>query len=144
MHIDSTSPRRLILRQDSFELPRNSAAIPRYTNEFGNKIFSPRARSARRNRLLEPGESADWNLAPNMFSDWGKVEELDDMVFTVTTTRLDGADGEALFVDNFGERRGSRRCGRSSSLRMVAEKSVLYRAVIMFNCRPNCSMGLRV
>lgn len=57
---------------------------------------------------LEPGESAEWNLAPNTFSDWGQVEERDDMVFTVTTTRLDGADGEPLFVDDFGEREANR------------------------------------
>ena len=68
---------------------------------------SPGLRRALTTRL-EPGESAKWNLAPNMFSDWGKVEERDDMVFTVTTTRLDGADGEPLFVDDFGDRRAAR------------------------------------
>lgn len=52
---------------------------------------------------LEPGESMEWNLVPNMFSEWGQVEERDDMVFTVQTIRLDGPDGEALFEDNFSE-----------------------------------------
>lgn len=52
---------------------------------------------------LEPGESAEWNLSPNQFSEWGRVDERDDMVFTVVTTRLDGPDGEPLFEDNFSE-----------------------------------------
>ena len=46
---------------------------------------------------LEPDEEATWKLSPNMFSDWGKVEAPADAVFTVTTERLDGASGEALF-----------------------------------------------
>ena len=46
---------------------------------------------------LEPGEEASWSLAPNMFSDWGKVEAPADAVFTVTVERLDGPDGETLF-----------------------------------------------
>lgn len=53
---------------------------------------------------LEPGESAEWDLRPNRFSDWGNVEDREDMVFTVVTTRLDGPDGEPLFRDNFTER----------------------------------------
>lgn len=46
---------------------------------------------------LEPGESAEWALAPNMFSEWGKVEAPADAVFTVETYKLDGPDGETLF-----------------------------------------------
>jgi hypothetical protein len=46
---------------------------------------------------LEPGEEAEWSLAPNMFSDWGKVEAPADAIFTVVVTRLDGADGEPIF-----------------------------------------------
>lgn len=46
---------------------------------------------------LEPGEKATWSLAPNMFSDWGKVEAPKDAVLTVTVEQLDGADGESLF-----------------------------------------------
>lgn len=46
---------------------------------------------------IEPGESADWNLAPNMFSEWGAVDVPSDAVLTVETVRLDGADGNALF-----------------------------------------------
>jgi hypothetical protein len=46
---------------------------------------------------LEPGEEATWKLAPNMFSDWGKVDAPPDAVFTVTVERIDGADGEAVY-----------------------------------------------
>jgi hypothetical protein len=46
---------------------------------------------------LEPGEAANWSLAPNQFGDWGTVNAPDDAVFTVEVVRLDGADGETLF-----------------------------------------------
>lgn len=46
---------------------------------------------------LEPGEAVNWNLAPNMFSDWGKVEGAPDMVLTVEVLSLDGADGNTLY-----------------------------------------------
>lgn len=53
---------------------------------------------------VEPGEKTTWRLAPNMFSDWGKVEIRPDSKFTVTVIRLDGPDGEELFGDaHFGE-----------------------------------------
>lgn len=52
---------------------------------------------------LEPGEQARWRLEPNMFSDWGKVQWKDDMVFTVDVFRLDGADGQPLFSADFSE-----------------------------------------
>lgn len=45
---------------------------------------------------LEPGESAEWHLAPNMFSDWGKVDPSSDAVFTVQTVKLEGPNGEIL------------------------------------------------
>ena len=58
---------------------------------------------------LEPGEEATWALAPNMFSDWGKVNAPADAVLTVTVTRLDGADEKALFsTDSFSERDAER------------------------------------
>ena len=53
---------------------------------------------------LEPGEQAQWKLEPNMFSDWGKVDWKDDMIFTVEVRRLDGADGEPLFAADFSDR----------------------------------------
>lgn len=46
---------------------------------------------------IEPGERQTWELAPNMFSDWGDVEERSDMVLIVEPYRLDGPDGEPLF-----------------------------------------------
>lgn len=46
---------------------------------------------------LESGETQSWNLAPNQFSDWGKVEPPKDAIFTVIVERLDGADGKPLF-----------------------------------------------
>ena len=52
---------------------------------------------------LEPDETASWSLAPNYFSDWGTVDAPPDAVFTVTVTRVDGADGEALFESDFGD-----------------------------------------
>lgn len=54
---------------------------------------------------LEPGEEQSWRLAPNMFSDWGKVEAPEDAVFTVTVQRIDGADSQPLYsVTGFTER----------------------------------------
>ncbi|MBU0565105.1 MAG: hypothetical protein KJ890_16580 [Gammaproteobacteria bacterium] len=46
---------------------------------------------------LEPGEAQEWELAPNMFSDWGKVDAPEDALFTVEVVRLDGPDSKALF-----------------------------------------------
>jgi hypothetical protein len=53
---------------------------------------------------LEPGEKANWSLAPNMFSDWGRVKAPKDAIFTVIVERLDGADKKTLFsINGFGE-----------------------------------------
>jgi hypothetical protein len=58
---------------------------------------------------LEPNEEASWSLAPNMFSDWGKVDAPADAVFTVTVERLDGPDGKTLFsTTGFGEQEAKR------------------------------------
>lgn len=58
---------------------------------------------------LEPGEEASWNLAPNMFSGWGRVDAPADAIFTVTVEKLDGPDGETLYsVRDFGEREAKR------------------------------------
>lgn len=54
---------------------------------------------------LEPGEEATWNLAPNMFSDWGKVDAPADAIFTVTVEQIDGPDGEPIYsTREFNER----------------------------------------
>ncbi|WP_241644984.1 hypothetical protein [Rosenbergiella metrosideri] len=58
---------------------------------------------------LEPGEKAEWNLAPNIFSDWGKVNAPSDAVFTVTVIRVDDAQGNPVFGDaEFSERDAKR------------------------------------
>ena len=47
---------------------------------------------------IEPGEELSVELAPNMFGDWAEVpEDRKDMVLTLKTTRIDGADGESIF-----------------------------------------------
>lgn len=46
---------------------------------------------------IEPGEELSWTLAPNTFSDWGRVDAPPDAVLTVEVVRLDGPDGEPLF-----------------------------------------------
>jgi len=46
---------------------------------------------------MEPKEEQVWNLAPNPYSVWGTVQAPDDAVLTVETTKIDGADGKALF-----------------------------------------------
>lgn len=61
---------------------------------------------------LEPGETARWVLAPNQFSEWGKVEAPDDAILTVTVTRLDGPDGEPLFRAGQFTDRDERRLGQ--------------------------------
>lgn len=62
-------------------------SIPWFTNTFNYEIPGG----------LEPGETANWTLAPNQFSDWGKVDAPADAVFTVEVYRLDGADQKALY-----------------------------------------------
>ena len=54
---------------------------------------------------LEPGEEQSWRLAPNMFSDWGKVNAPKDAIFTVEVLKVDGADGKSLYsTTDFTER----------------------------------------
>ena len=58
---------------------------------------------------LEPGESDQWVLAPNQFSDWGKVDAPSDAVLTIETVRLDGPDGESAFdATQFSDRDAER------------------------------------
>lgn len=52
---------------------------------------------------LEPGEVAEWTLAPNRFSEWGKVEAPADATFTVKAIGLKGGDGEVLYSSEFSE-----------------------------------------
>lgn len=69
-------------------------SIPWLKDDFNYKISGG----------LEAGEEATWYLAPNMFSDWGKVKAPKDAVFTVEVKQLDGADGEEIYsLNNFGD-----------------------------------------
>ena len=63
---------------------------------------------------LEPGEESEWSLAPNMFSDWGKVNAPSDAIFTATVTRLDGSDGTSLYG---GEELSERQLKRLAELK---------------------------
>lgn len=57
---------------------------------------------------IEPGETQEWNLAPNRFSEWGRVDMEGDMVFTATPYRVDDASGDPLFEADFSERDAKR------------------------------------
>ena len=70
-------------------------SVPWHTDTFNYSISGG----------LEQGEEQSWRLAPNMFSDWGKVDAPADAVFTVTVQRIDGADSQPLYsVTDFTER----------------------------------------
>jgi len=56
---------------------------------------------------IEPGETASWSLAPNMFSGWG-VDTPRDAVFTVEVVRLDGPGEKTLFDSAFPEEKVKR------------------------------------
>lgn len=47
---------------------------------------------------VEPGEEVEWTLAPNMYSDWAKTKVPDDANFEVKVVRVDGPEGNALYV----------------------------------------------
>jgi len=46
---------------------------------------------------MEPGESKELKLAPNMFSKWGRVDSPADAILTAEVVRVDGPDGKAAF-----------------------------------------------
>jgi hypothetical protein len=56
---------------------------------------------------LEPGETANWRLSPNIFTEWN-VDAPKDAVFTVSVARLDGADGKVLFDGTWSEENEAR------------------------------------
>ncbi len=58
---------------------------------------------------VEPEEETSWTLAPNSYSDWGRVTVPEDAIFTVTVEKLDGADGEPILdAGSFTERKARR------------------------------------
>jgi hypothetical protein len=61
-------------------------AVPWLRDEFNYSISGG----------LEPGERATWKLAPNTFSDWGRVDAPPDAVFTVEVIKLDGPDNQPV------------------------------------------------
>jgi len=63
-------------------------AVPWLKEEFNYQISGG----------LEPGETANWRLSPNMFlGGWSQVEAPKDAVFTVEVVELEGVDGKPLF-----------------------------------------------
>ena len=50
---------------------------------------------------LEPGETAQWSLVPNMFNEWGELEARADAVLSLAVTRLEGPDGAPAFAATF-------------------------------------------
>lgn len=53
---------------------------------------------------LEPGEQVTWKLSPNMFGEWSKApKDRNDMVLTVTVSRIDGADEKPIYDSEFSE-----------------------------------------
>jgi len=46
---------------------------------------------------LEPNETRDWSLSPNMFSKWGRVDAPADAIFDIEIIGVDGADSKELY-----------------------------------------------
>ncbi|MCS5422828.1 MULTISPECIES: DUF6694 family lipoprotein [Psychrilyobacter] len=47
---------------------------------------------------LQPGERVTFKLSPNMLGDWDNVpKDKEDMILTLTTTRIDGADEKSIY-----------------------------------------------
>ena len=76
----------------SFEgtLASPNRSVPWHKESFSYKISGG----------LEPAESANWWLEPNILSDWKKVNYPSDAIFTVVVTDLVGADGNSLYSLN--------------------------------------------
>lgn len=63
-------------------------SVPWFSDEFNYSIPGG----------LEPGETASWSLAPNMFSDWAYAKNPKGSVFSIEVMQVDGADGEILYT----------------------------------------------
>lgn len=54
---------------------------------------------------LEPNETRDWSLAPNMFSKWGRVDAPADAIFDIDIIGVYGADSKELYsLRSFSDR----------------------------------------
>ena len=73
-------------------------AVPWHEDDFNYSISGG----------LEPGETGEWSLQPNMFGGWGTVDEEPGAVFTVDVVRLDGPGDETLFADEWTEKNEKR------------------------------------
>lgn len=74
---------------------------------------------------LEPGESAEWDLRPNMFGEWSKApDDREDTVFIVRTIGLDGPDGESLTGDRFTPRDEERLSSLMESIEFDGESAI--------------------
>lgn len=58
---------------------------------------------------VQPTEEKTWRLAPNSYSDWGRVEVPADAVLKVSVEQLDGADGEPIYSARAFSERDERR-----------------------------------
>ena len=61
--------------------------VPWFTERFNYEISGG----------LQPGESANWTLEVNMFSDWAKIQAPAGAYFTVEAYRIDGADKQPIY-----------------------------------------------
>lgn len=69
---------------------------------------------------LQPGESAQYKLSPNMFGEWGSApRDRSDTVLTVTVKRIDGSDGKELFPSDFSDADAKRLAALE---KMIVEK----------------------
>jgi len=67
---------------------------------------------------IQPDETRQFKLAPNMFGEWGKApKDRDDLEFSVTVYRLDGPDEEELFASTFSEDDAARLAALEAMIR---------------------------
>ena len=67
---------------------------------------------------IQPGETKQFKLAPNMFGEWGNAPKgRDDLEFSVTVYRLDGPDKEDLFAYTFSEDDAARLAALEAMIR---------------------------
>lgn len=45
---------------------------------------------------LEPNEEQSWQLAPNMYGEWGRLDERSDAILSLEVIRVDGPEGDLL------------------------------------------------
>jgi hypothetical protein len=67
---------------------------------------------------IQPGETKQFKLAPNMFGEWGKApKDRDDLELSVTAYRIDGPDEEELFPSTFSEDDAARLAALEAMIR---------------------------